>query len=93
MSAHTPGPWSLTRGVVGVDGHAIAVVIGPMESFDDQSVKDAALLVAAPELYEALRVLLIEIGEGGPNGRAIDLLSKQTVNNARAAIAKARGES
>jgi hypothetical protein len=60
-----------------------------MESYDDQPVRDAALLVAAPDLYEALRVLLIEIGEGGPHGRAIDLLSKRTVEKARAALAQA----
>lgn len=48
---------------------------------------DACLIAAAPELYEALDVLVTELIEAGITGRDAD-----AVREARAALAKARGE-
>ena len=58
----------------------------------EAAVSDARKRDAAPELYEALNELLIVAGEGDRRGRAIDLLPRKYVNAARAALAKARGE-
>jgi hypothetical protein len=40
------------------------------------------------ELLEALQRLLVQAGEGSQRGRAIDLLPRETLDQARAAIAK-----
>jgi hypothetical protein len=95
MSAqHTPGPWQRS-GVriklgaedclqVGPDGFAIAFLpIGnrPMEQAG--AIADARLIAAAPELLEALRLLLAFADRNGIDGDDYRL--------ARAAIAKATG--
>lgn len=52
----------------------------------------ARLMAAAPDLVKALGQLLTEAGEGSAKGRALDLLSRGTIKQAQAALAKARGE-
>ena len=66
--AHTPGPWSVGYGVVkaraayvfGVgipttpDWAPIAI-LSPADLVNDKDVANAALIAAAPELYEALK--------------------------------------
>lgn len=50
----------------------------------------ATLFAAAPALYDALRVLMIEIGEGGSRGRALDLLPRKSIEAAQAALASVK---
>lgn len=115
MSAHTPGPWRteasqrLTpeeliearrinpwaeqRHIVGPKGEAIATI-------HDGPIGNAALLASAPELFEALRRLLLQIEsilafDASPR-RDEDLnqmgaSTEGTLAGARAALAKARG--
>lgn len=81
MSAkHTPGPWSLRRSL---DSSCKFVHI-TSPSFDRIAVctkeEDAALCCAAPEMLEALEML---VSTAGP--------SVDDIAVARAAIAKAKG--
>jgi hypothetical protein len=93
---HTPGPWKgygHTGYVYGPD-----VVVCRCGDYKDKELlpfnkdrwaADAQLIAAAPDLFNALRNLLIEMGEGSAKGRAIDLLPKKSVEAARQAVAKA----
>jgi hypothetical protein len=80
----TPGPWIANRRYIGVPKHKS--FIGEMRDHNgnwrdsDQSIANANLIAAAPELYAALRSL--STGEGLPPGTTIEGL-----------LAKARGES
>jgi hypothetical protein len=68
----------------------------------DVYITDAAVLLwrneafrlesVVADLVAALERLLVEAGQGSRKGRAIDLLDRQTVDQARAAIARVRGE-
>ena len=53
---------------------------------------EARQRAAGPDLYRALRRLLLECGEGGRKGRAIDLLSRDTIELAERAMRKADGK-
>ena len=97
MSKHTPGPWSVVE-----HDHAICIqtespsktkygasryaAIGGFDRNDraqlEEARANARLIAAAPELLEALKVL-VENGGIGP---------EQMFHDARAAIAKATGE-
>ena len=80
MSKHTPRPWTqMGSEIYGDDGTRIAEAV---------AMRDALLLMAAPDLLEALKDIL-----------SIDCHSALTVSEAdeiharaRAAIAKATGE-
>lgn len=90
MSKHTPGPWSIQRQnpspttgewmVAGKSPGYLAEVrdcgSGPVEA-------NARLIAAAPDLLEALEALITAV-DASMYGMAI--------HNARAAIAKAKGE-
>jgi hypothetical protein len=91
MSKHTPGPW------VFFDDHPEKVVyhireknhlydiatIYRYESNPIDTLADARLIAAAPELLEALEALLVQVEQYG---------HKPECDAARAAIAKAKGE-
>lgn len=91
----TPGPWHVildafhvgNKRVASFHPSAIAKVYGDEPKDDDpKSTANARLIAAAPELYEALEALLPE-----NCGRNAGTEAKARVN-ARAALAKARGE-
>ena len=86
---HTPGPWRLDEGqssrVYLIDGKDGAV--GELVFAETRNPADARLIAAAPELLEALQELMDD--DAPWDGmRWADACDK-----ARAAIAKARGES
>lgn len=87
---HTPGPWLLDPrhpidGVLGRDGQTVCRFYR-----DDAAVSaDANLIAAAPELLQALAMLVAAI-EGAASA-GIDLTGYVGVGNALQAIAKARG--
>lgn len=88
MNKHTPGPWELrgTRLVTDKHGVIIAEKIG---SNDGDSESNARLIASAPELLELLERMVRAF-----NVKEIDpLVAFVTIEQARAAIAKARGES
>jgi hypothetical protein len=87
MSAHTPGPWSITedRHIVGADGVRVAEPHGnPRDVFADAArvEADRALMCAAPDMLIALQTIALHITS----------LDAQGVRElCEAAIAKARG--
>ena len=85
MSKHTPGPWVLESPesggrVLAQDEMATIIHTPTCSPFNELVIADARLIAAAPELLEALQMLL-EFPNTGPATSA-----------ARAAIAKATGE-
>lgn len=107
MNSYTPGPWKVVEGncgeLLGLVGNSGAVaMLGKKSAINSH---DAALIAAAPELFEALSALLsnkhINLGdlvyairerEGeGWDGPSVTAWSN-AVDAARKAIAKARGE-
>lgn len=95
MNKHTPGPWFITGTMTKyvearIGGGLIQEVAscGPTEAdngYGEQQAANARLIAAAPDLLEALEIL-VELAGTGCN---ID----GTIAMAKAAIAKAKGES
>lgn len=98
MSKRTPGPWELDPcgQVTQADGRTILVsgIASPMVR-TSESIANARLIAAAPDLLEAL-IAAVECGmvpkssaaEGGANRHVVQL---QVADQIRAAIAKAEG--
>ena len=91
MSNHTPGSWSFDEESEAITTHnritsgktrIATVTLGWAEPFESEQIANARLIAAAPELLEALKVL-VENGGIGP---------EQMFHDARAAIKKATGE-
>lgn len=84
MSKHTPGPWTAQpNGAIWVGDTLISVcAIAP-----EEATANANLIAAAPDLLEALQLVVDKIGTD------FELYSEQqfAIDNARAAIAKATG--
>ena len=82
--SYTPGPWKATasNGIVAADGKSVAAISS--NSSRNWSVKqaNARLISAAPDLLASLEAL----------ARHWDKPAPEDVINARAAIAKAKGE-
>ena len=94
MSKHTPGPWEIEehyhsgyRWISGPEHSQFAQVVWCMEDEDrsPECEANAHLIAAAPELLEALEMML-EMSEMGGFGKAA------AEDVARAAIAKVKGE-
>lgn len=94
---HTPGPWTLAKGSLGV-----YVMVGDREisstvGSSREDLANARLIAAAPELLAALENLVDLLAGDQWSEAEIDVAFNLTglgarVNQARAAIAKARGE-
>jgi hypothetical protein len=67
MSKHTPGPWTVTGGIVYGNGLRAKL---PMNG------ADAALMAAAPDLLEALQDLCDTLGECGMTEKARAAIAK-----------------
>ena len=101
---HTPGPWAINHAGSGRDGKFIydeVYVYAPSSGVEDiavasdiadplggDSMPNARLIAAAPELLEAL-ISLLESFEAMERG---EVYKKLTVKDARSAIKKATGE-
>ena len=84
---HTPGPWRVdyAMGIRGADNVPLAYVLSDSSS---TPTPDARLIVAAPELLEALEMLItIE-----PNYFSADAYERSLWENARDIAAKATGK-
>ena len=97
MSAHTPGPWHVSRDqavVFGPGGQLMAdcEIFGP--AMYEERYANACLIAAAPDLLAACQLLegrlesLMKYGDYGFDDPARDA----AIIQARAAIAKATGE-
>jgi hypothetical protein len=85
MSKHTPGPWLANRRYVETEEKTVCEVFGGNR-------EDAHLIAAAPELLEALK-LVVSYDEGNHiDGLEMMLAYSKALDAARAAIAKAEGE-
>jgi len=95
-TTHTPGPWIACKGDAGQhinieckragnDCQPIATLKGP----DKEA--NARLIASAPELLEALEGLLDQIENGMPFTGSKKDMERASVEQARAAIAKATG--
>lgn len=100
MSGHTPGPWSISdsswvtnhRDIDAPTHGALAVVVWRMEEEErsPECEANAALIAAAPDLLEALEMIVTEADSyTARTGKPV----YNWLDSARAAIAKARGES
>ena len=94
MPIETPGVWEVVPITKG--GGYWVQLSGGAAGFDDDVVvckvegrrpKDAAMIAAAPELYDALVELMNAVGR--PEGPGTDM---DAWTEAEAAVAKARGE-
>ena len=91
---NTPGPWAVRveeqHYVPSAEGR-IANVLFPRYYADGAEVMaNARLISAAPELLEAMELLMTEVEESG-NADAKDFGWPKAIKSARAAIAKAAG--
>jgi hypothetical protein len=96
MSAHTPGPWTDraidesqwsiydSRGWSVAQAHQIKVLSSDLKQAERTA--NARLIAAAPDLLEALQILMSDMGHLSMKGH-MDAAKK-----ARAAITKATGE-
>lgn len=89
----TPGPWIEYNNVVVLDVNDDAVCVKPDDEYKGSKnwQVNARLIAAAPELLEALEEIVNVAIECDP--RIIDLVGRDRFQIARAAIAKAKGES
>lgn len=95
MSGHTPGPWkwrnhkgSITNcELVGADGTVICVA----ESGDGGVTADDELIAAAPELLEALEILMDDLGALTNKTELFNRLNDTDAEKVYAAYAKATG--
>ena len=100
---YTPGPWRMVSRIPG-SNQTVGVVSGDVlvcklsNRSREQSMRDACLIAAAPELYEALDSLVRYDATYAYDGTVTlpvaDHITDATrvVERARAALAKARGE-
>ena len=92
----TPGPWSaidfagndLVVTAINDSGRESIALLG---SHSTKRFTNANLIAAAPDMYEALEMAILEYGKpGGPWN--VPSESGTWINKAKAAIVKARGE-
>ena len=109
MSKHTPGPWVVLpeecdrpyiriRGTVLGGRYKIANVLTPCyegvhEREAEETRANARLIAAAPEMLEALQAIADEADGTGKPYSCDSYLPRHFIEKARAAIAKATGES
>lgn len=93
MSNHTPGPWSFENdaGIYHINAPHVGWVCETTE-------RDARLIAAAPDMYEALRRMEVEFHDyhyhGCPSDRKVgncECFAGALLNEVRAALAKANG--
>jgi hypothetical protein len=98
IAAHTPGPWSAARSklndlwtVYAPKEKNIAAVHDPYGDDDAVSEANARLCAAAPDLLDALKVMVLVAEDQGPKWRAKLPGSGSPLGRAQSAIAKAEG--
>ena len=89
VSKHTPGPWIHRNGRIFQADYDVLTIANVARAHNgDYSPSNGDLLAAAPDLLEALVQMLAKVRRADPDGLFDDLV----VIRARAAIAKAKGE-
>ncbi|WP_322997908.1 hypothetical protein [Castellaniella sp.] len=102
---HTPGPWWETESGVRDRGGLICHTISPQrypgqeDRFERETIERTAnkkLIAAAPDMYEALKKLLADaehVRDVALREVGIGMVNELALESARAALAKASGES
>ncbi len=98
MPNWTPGPWAATAERIVSEYHEPFGIVSPAPRYGAEDIcgtfheqADATLAAAAPELYEALEMLVNAVDDAeGVECRA--LVAFVELDVCRAALAKARGE-
>ena len=93
-TTHTPSPWIVSHDPDGTsDDYCIGVPDGKVDQIAVCSKRDAALIAAAPDMYEALKDLLDDVCEREDvDSPSCNPGRKSAVKWARAALSKARGQ-
>lgn len=92
-TTHTPGPWSVGGSAGLVNQISILPCIGVVYGAGDEIKANAALIAAAPDMYEALKDLVDDICDREDvDSPSCNPGRKSAVKWARAALAKARGQ-
>lgn len=105
MSKHTPGPWRFHRAGVsagyGLHGTYICDLVTSPREYDDyydsskEGIRKAngALIAAAPDMLEALKVTRAKVASLGPDGACGPVYTRYQdwLSLINAAIAKAEG--
>ena len=97
----SPAPWNVNEynNIVTCYGHTLAATIISDAYGHDRTEKDACLIAAAPELYEALRMYQEAFAEIRKSAWFLDanfheiMSLNKVMTSADAALAKAEGES
>jgi hypothetical protein len=94
IMTHTPGPWAIDNLRIWASGqeeYTIAII--PMDGYSPHQMQaNARLIAAAPDLLEALGILVKEIDILVEDGTlAAFALAHPSYKNAREAINKAKG--
>lgn len=89
MTQHTPGPWELVKQEDDFEIKHKVYFIGSVYDFNQfpENEANARLIAAAPDLLEALEYMIEEATSGQFSNP-----SEEEIQKARAAIAKAKGE-
>jgi hypothetical protein len=92
MRTHTPGPWHVGADIGvgrleinGPDGRTIACVLDLGDSNEERDA-NAQLIRAAPDLYEALKLVLDDAFQ-----HFCDPINERIIASMRAAVAKVEG--
>ena len=100
MIKHTKGPWEMDAGlnIHGPDNRLVANCGGRSQNFDTEKCEaenkaNAHLIAAAPELLEALEMMVRQFGPHPREDTEGWREEYEACDSARAAIAKAKGES
>lgn len=97
----TPGPWKVdpkySRDIQAPDGLDVATcclsILNRKVTTEEESIANARLIAASPDMYEALKDLLdmLETEISAGSGLTCDF-ERRVLPNARSALSKARGE-
>lgn len=95
-TTHTPGPWKIVTATVGVNEtifHDPPQVVCERGSFiADTDRRNARLIAAAPDLLEALEIIVDVLEHPLPPHHVGYVAKSALIRRARAAIAKATGQ-
>ncbi len=92
-TTHTPSPWIVSHDPDGTsDDYCIGVPDGKVDQIAVCSKRDAALIAAAPDMYEALECLTLVVGLTAFKHEGQRAPLQEAMDQACAALAKARGQ-
>lgn len=86
MSSHTLGPWHIVSNMIVKMINDSYFPIAEVNDWGDETISNARLIAVAPDLLKALENLADYIDERAGDNEC------RPLENARAAIAKARGQ-